>query len=199
MGTIDIPNALADISATRNLLERSLKLTGLISTIFHAKGYNLVVVGGAAIEFYTEGDYMSGDIDLCRTNAAPIPLKQQQTLLGELQATGGPRSFKICNLFIDLLGFLENEAHTPFQKVESPYGIITLVPPEMLLIERVLVAAYPQPDQHSRQCAKTLLSAMVSGRIGAIDWDEVTRLASDPRYDILDEVHALKLEVERER
>jgi hypothetical protein len=63
---MDIRKAVADINSTEDLLERALKLSGLVSTLFADVGFKLVVVGGSAVEFYTEGGYMSGDIDFCR-------------------------------------------------------------------------------------------------------------------------------------
>jgi len=47
------------------MLERAMKLSGLITTLFASHGFPLVV-GGSAVEFYTEGGYMSGDIDFRR-------------------------------------------------------------------------------------------------------------------------------------
>ena len=58
-----IAAAKADIEATDDLLARAMKLAGLVTTLFAARGFPLVVVGGSAVEFYTEGGYMSGDID----------------------------------------------------------------------------------------------------------------------------------------
>jgi len=39
-----------------------------LATLFAQRGFLLVVVVvvGSAVEFYTEGGYMSGDIDFCR-------------------------------------------------------------------------------------------------------------------------------------
>ena len=63
---IDIKKARNDIETTDDLLEKALKLSGLVSYLFAEAGWPLVVVGGSAVEFYTEGAYMSGDIDFCR-------------------------------------------------------------------------------------------------------------------------------------
>lgn len=70
---MNIESAKSDILATEDLLERALKLSGLVTTLFAEQGYRLVVVGGSAVEFYTEGGYMSGDIDFCRFLSRPIP------------------------------------------------------------------------------------------------------------------------------
>ena len=51
---MNIRKALADITSTGDLLERALKLAGLVSTLVAEVGFKLVVVGGSAVEFYTE-------------------------------------------------------------------------------------------------------------------------------------------------
>ena len=83
-----------DIEATPDLLERALKLAGLVTRLFREAGWDLVVVGGSAVEFFTEGSYMSGDIDLCRRTLVPIPLRRAQDLMGQIGATGGPRELE---------------------------------------------------------------------------------------------------------
>ena len=78
----EIASARADIEATTDLLERAMKLSGLVTTLFQERGFPLVVVGGSAVEFYTEGGYMSGDIDFCRKTRRSVPprLMQEQEI-----------------------------------------------------------------------------------------------------------------------
>ena len=45
---LDVKAAVADIEATPDLLERALKLSGLVTTLFQKRGFPLVVVGGIA-------------------------------------------------------------------------------------------------------------------------------------------------------
>ena len=85
----EIGTALREIENDGNLLEKSLKLAGLVTRVFREAGCTVVVVGGAAVEFYTEGAYMSGDIDLCRCTLAPISLRKTQDIMAQLGATGG--------------------------------------------------------------------------------------------------------------
>jgi len=61
----DIRRALDDITAEVDPTLKHLKLASLISAGSRERGIELVVVGGSAIEFYTEGAYVSGDLDLC--------------------------------------------------------------------------------------------------------------------------------------
>src|SRR5262245_47611637 len=92
----NIPGALADISAETDPTVKHLKLASLVSTIFRERGVELVVVGGSAIEFYTEGAYVSGDLDLCvASSPTALTVRQRQEVMARLAATGGPRSWQV--------------------------------------------------------------------------------------------------------
>lgn len=190
----EIIQNIRQIEATSDLLERALKLAGLVTRLFREAGWDLVVVGGSAVEFYTEGSYMSGDIDLCRRTLSPIPLRLAQDLMGKLDATGGPRSWKIAGLFVDMLGILENEAATPCRIIATPCGTINVIPAELAIVERVLLAFYPQPGSEARNVAKKMLAVCVSGQT-PVDWDEVSRLAALPSFNVTKELDELKREV----
>lgn len=189
--------AIEEIEATEDLLEKGLKLAGVVTSLFAEAGWDLVVVGGSAVEFYTEGAYMSGDIDVCRKNANPIPMRKAQDLMGQLGAKGGPRSWLVAGLYVDLLGFLENEALTPLRNIETPYGAVSIVPLELAIVERVLLSFYPQRDEEARNVAKKLLAACLAGQ-SDVDWGEVDRLAALPDFAVSDELGLLKKEVEDE-
>jgi hypothetical protein len=62
--------ALGEITAETDPTLKHLKLAGLVSAGFRERGIELVVVGGSAIEFYTEGAYVSGDVELERRQGA---------------------------------------------------------------------------------------------------------------------------------
>lgn len=191
---MDCLEDIVRIEACEDLLERALRLAGLVTKVFKAEGWDLVVVGGSAVEFYTEGSYMSGDVDLCRTNARPIPLRLAQTIMGRLGATGGPRSWKVAGLFVDLLGLLENEARTPFRSIETPSGTVYIIPLELAVVERTLVAVYPKADAEAREVAKKIMAVCV-GQADKVDWGEIDRLAGLPDFNIRAEVQALRKEV----
>src|SRR6266446_827338 len=125
-----ITAALKDIGSERDPNLKSQKLASLVSAQFRARGFELVVVGGSAIEFYTEGAYMSGDIDLCQVEpATPMPLRLRQEIMGQLGGKGGPRSWEVAGMFVDLLGLVETKARTGFRKLNAPYGVVTLMNP----------------------------------------------------------------------
>jgi hypothetical protein len=176
-----ISAALTDITAEQDPTVKSLKLASLCSTLWAERGVELVVVGGSAIEILTEGAYASGDLDLCHTTTTSLPLRQRQEIMGLLGAKGGPRNWQVAGMFVDILGLAESFAHTPYRRVQAPYGDVLLMKPEDLLVERVLVSTYPAENQTARDCAKKLIAVILDGDI-AVNWDEVRRLANLPEY-----------------
>ena len=192
MAEFDIKAAVADIESTDDLLERALKLSGLITTLFQRRGFPLVVVGGSAVEFYTEGGYMSGDIDFCRKSLKAIPPRVMQEVIAELGGRGVSRSWVICGLCVDLLGVLENESVLPNRELETPYGTVRIIPPELALVERVLIAHYP-PSADLLVTARKMMVAAVNDP--DFNWAEAERLAALPDFGVLDELRRLKSEV----
>ena len=187
-----IASAKADIESTTDLLERALKLSGLVTSLFAERGFKLVVVGGSAVEFYTEGGYMSGDIDFCRKTLAAIPPRVMQEVVAKLGGKGVARSWLVCGLYVDLLGILETESTKPNRELETPYGTVSIIPPELALVERVLFAYCP-PTAECVPSARQMMAAALKD--GAFDWTEAERLAASPDFGVLDEFRWLKREI----
>ena len=190
-----IAAAKADIEATGDLLERALKLSGLITTLFAERGFPLVVVGGSAVEFYTEGGYMSGDIDFCRKTLKAIPPRIMQEVVAKLGGKGVARSWLVCGLYVDLLGVLESESTKPNRELETPYGTVSVIPPELALVERVLFAYCPPTAECVPSARQMMVAALKDDRF---DWTEAERLADSPDFKILDEFKRLKQEMSDE-
>ena len=117
-----------------------MKLSGLLTTLFQERGFPLVVVGGSAVEFYTEGGYMSGDIDFCRKTLKAVPPRMIQEIVESLGGKGVGRNWLVCGLYVDLLGVLETESKLPERTLLTPYGAVKILPPELALVERILYA-----------------------------------------------------------
>ena len=188
----EIAAARADIEATDDLLERAMKLAGLVTTLFAQRGFHLVVVGGSAVEFYTEGGYMSGDIDFCRRSLnGPSPRLVRDVLM-PLGGTCVGRNWQVCGLFVDLLGIVESETTKGYRELETPYGNVLILPPELALVERVFYAL------DSKECiasARQMMSAALDD--SEFDWSEAERLADLPDFKVLDELRKLKDEVSK--
>src|SRR6266542_3877584 len=133
--TLDaIQRALADITTESDLTLKHLKLASLISAVFRERGFELVVVGGSAIEFYTEGAYVSGDLDLCVASASqPLTVLTRQQTMGALGAIGGPRSWQVAGVYADVLGAFENLARSITRRLAGPSGEVWIAPVEELL------------------------------------------------------------------
>lgn len=186
-----IATAKQAIEAEPDPTLKSQLLASLCTALFRERGVELVVVGGSAIEFFTEGAYTSGDLDMCLLpSSAPLSLRLRQEIMGLLGGVGGPRSWRVAGLFVDILGPVEFFAKTPFRKLAAPYGEVALMKPEDLLVERVLVSVYPMPSPEARECARKLL-AVALRKLMPVDWAEVWRVAARPEYDILAECQKL--------
>jgi hypothetical protein len=100
------------------------------------------------------------------------------------------------NLYVDALVNLKIEAQTVFQEWDSPCGKILLTKLENLLMEWILVAVCPLPNQRARDCAAKLMAVCVDQESPfKVDWEEIRRLAASPAYQVSTEVEALKTEV----
>ena len=192
-----IQSALANITAEVDPTIKHLKLASVVSAVFRERGIELVVVGGSAIEFYTEGAYVSGDIDLCLIPPSRIDLRTRQELMGKFGAKGGPRSWQVAGQYVDILGEVETLARTPFTELTAPYGPVRVVSAEELLAERVLISVYPQHHEPAEDCARKLIAVALSGQI-EMDWAEVRRIADRPEYRILPALKQLVRDVANE-
>lgn len=190
MTTEALAAAKADIEATSDLLERTMKLAGLVTTLFQARGFPLVVVGGSVVEFYTEGGYMSGDVDFCRRTLNGPSLRMIRDILLPLGGKCVGRNWMVCGIFVDLLGIVESETSKPYRELETPYGKVSLLPPELALVERVFYSI------DSSECRPSAVQMMASALEDSdFDWAEAERLADLPSFKVLDELRTLKAEV----
>jgi len=191
MTTPELERAVAEVTAESDPTTKHLKLASLCAAVFREHGIRLVVVGGSAIEFYTEGAYVSGDLDLC-VEFTPTSLTPhlRQEIMARLGAIGGPRSWQVAGAFVDVLAGFENLARTPIRTLNGPYGEVRISPVEELIVERVLIGHYTGEYPPAIACAKKLIAAALQGEVET-DWQEVRRLAESGAYQNWDRVKAL--------
>jgi hypothetical protein len=127
----EIAAALTLVREETDLNSKSLLLAGLVSELFRERGFEPVVVGGSAIEFYTDGAYMSGDTDICWTGW-PQPTNEERAeimrQLPGIKSHGGSKSWGIEGLWIDLLGEIDYRSNKDFVVLETQVGEVTLKP-----------------------------------------------------------------------
>jgi len=178
---------------------RQLLLAALVSGLFRERGFEPVVVGGTAIEFYTEGAYVSGDIDLTFDSPRlPSPRERADVMAGLLGATGNTRTWKIGDCYFDLLGIVETFATDSFGTLETPEGRIVLQPVEDLLAERIFIARGTGfRNDEAEACARKLV-AFALANPAAVDWVLAEEIADSAAYRCGEELRAMRAEVERE-
>lgn len=202
MTTAEITAALEMIRHETDLNAKALLLAGLVSELFRERGFEPVVVGGSAIEFYTDGAYMSGDTDICWTGwPQPTPEQMEEIMrqIPGIKSHGGAKSWGIEGLWIDLLGEIDYRAEKDLVVLETLIGEVTLIPVEDALVGRVYAArcycsGYDEKDD---DCAKKLMTAVLLGHV-PIDWEETLKIAACPKFNCLSVFEAFKDEVEAE-
>lgn len=190
------------MSPSDDLFSQRLRLIGRITSLFAQRGYQLIVVGGSALEFYSQGGYVSGDVDLCRgTGQSPIPAVVEKEVMLAIGAepTGVRRQWKKGDTYIDLLGEVETAPDPNFRTLTTPEGPIRLMPAEDVLVERAFVAFSrgpgKPPDTSALAAARQM--ALVAMRLKDFDWEKAFAIAASPAYDILTEVKKLADEASR--
>lgn len=179
----ELKTGLAQARKTKDPVVKHLLLAALCTRIFAERKVELIVVGGSAIEFYTEGAYTSGDVDLCIADAErSVTVRDRQELMGFLGAKGGPRSWEVAGAFVDILGAFETLSKTKPRQIETSLGPVKIAPPEELIVERVFVAGYPSKNPPALKCANKLIAAALRKEI-EIDWKETLRIAKLSAYD----------------
>lgn len=197
MNQEEIQAALRSVESETDPNVKALLLAAIVSGAFRDAGFEPVVVGGSAIEFYTDGAYMSGDVDICWTGLRiPTPADQGRIMASLGSPRGGPRTWKLAGLFFDLLGPAETYAAGEFKLMQTPMGTVLLPPVEDLIVERIFAArCWTGPNPAAEDCARKLLATALRGGL-RVDWQEVARVAALPAYDCAGEVAAMKEELE---
>ena len=202
MTTAEITAALDLIRQETDLNAKALLLAGLVSELFRERGFEPVVVGGSAIEFYTDGAYMSGDTDICWANWKTPSEEQKEDIMRQIpgiKSHGGAKSWGIEGLWVDLLGEIDYRAEKDLVVLETLVGEVTLIPVEDALVGRIYAArcycsGYDEKDD---DCAKKLMTAVLLGHL-PIDWEETRKIAACPKFNCLSVFEAFKAEVEAE-
>ena len=197
MDSDELAAAYADLQGTTDPVERMLKVAGVVCAAFANSGHPLVVVGSSAVAFYTRGDIPCEELHVCRMNPEPIPVRERQRIMGTIDGLGGASRWMVFGLAVQLHGPVETDTNAePFAK-DTAYGPVDIVPPEQLLVENILVATFPVPNEDAERAAMALLKVGVLGGV-EFDWDEVARLAALPDYAIGPALERFKVELERQ-
>lgn len=182
---------LAAISAEKDQNRKNLLVAEIVSELFREIGTEPIIVGGSAVEFYTDGAYVSADVDVCFAGTRLPTPRERESILARLGISLGVRSWKIADVIVDLLGAIETSARTPLQSI----GALRLIQIEDLIAERILIATVPRFDSERWQVAKVLLAVALK-KLVAFDRAELERIANSPDYNVSAELTRLVAEIE---
>lgn len=183
---------LAAIRAEQDPNRKNLGVAEIVSELFRKNGVDPVIVGGSAVEFYTDGTYVSGDVDVCFTGPHLPSPRERESILADIGVSLGARTWQVADVLVDLLGAVETSAQTPFQTI----GALKLIQIEDLIAERILIATVPQFDQERWNVAKALLSVALEGLV-EYDRAELEGVANSPAYRVGAELRRLIDEIEQ--
>jgi Nucleotidyl transferase of unknown function (DUF2204) len=181
---LETVKALRSIANPDNF-EQHVLIAARVTRLFKEHGWDLVVVGGSALEFYTEGKYVSGDIDFCRMNAKPIPAAVEKEVMEKVGAisTGTRRQWTVGPVFVELLGEIETSREPKYRTLETPEGLVTLEPAEDILVDRVWAAVgIKSPQKEAVEAARKMVLVSLQG---GVDWEKVRKIAGSRDYGIL--------------
>ena len=159
--------------------ERNLWLGAILSK---QVGVAVVIVGGSAIEVYTSGKDVSGDIDVVGDRNSII--KGLETW--GFQPAGRLWSRKDLELWIDPVGKWYTGDERRLRTVTTPYGPVRLASIEDLIAKR-LIETKVWPKGETDLFAQAL--ALAAEYSEEIDWEYVTEVASrDLAEDLVPEL-----------
>ena len=86
----------------------------------------------------------------------------------------------------------EAETSKDFKEVETPYGKVRILPPELVLVERVF---YSLDSEECVASARQMMASALEDK--EFDWQEAERIAALPDFAVLKELRGLKEEISR--
>jgi hypothetical protein len=131
---------------------------------------DLVVVGGSAIEIYTEGAYVSGDIDICAPREAIASVLRRW---GFKQA-GREWARLDWQIVLDVVAPRVSGSMRLSRVVETPYGPVRVGSIEDLIVGRLaLVKYWNEPEEYR--------NAQLLAILPGLDWDYLARRADQEK------------------
>lgn len=171
------------LSNEKDEAQRILSFAALLAQKTGLSDRAMIVVGGSAIEIYTEGAYVSGDIDIVGRAEKILPVLKEWGF----QKEGRTWYQKDWKMVVDVLSreYRGDWEHT--QVLSTPYGRVRLAAIEDLLVSRLISAKWwriPDDVRHAE-----LLAAKYGD---VIDWEYVTDHAKREQVeDLLAELRRL--------
>ncbi len=171
--------------------QRDLYVMSILTEKLEEKGITPVVIGGAAVEFYTRDWYSTGDIDLAIDKSKRDEFHEVMKEF-DFEKEGRMWTREDLNLYVEIPGDINDIDEERLTEVETEAGRAYVIGLEDIIFDRIQAAEHWESKSDREQAV----------RIGAsfydeIDWDHVRkRCEEELSEEMLDKV--LK-EVENEK
>jgi len=196
VSTTDDPKSslLDGIERSETVIFEHLAVAILVNRLFTEYGWDMVVVGGTALGFYTHWNYAPTNLDLCRRQQRPIPPNIQVAVM---QRLGGIRlrglhQWKVLGVIVNIHGVVETDYRHCLREAHSLGGRVQVIPVEQLLVERFRLATMPSVgtiETRSVNVARQLLASCLDGTT-VVDWAMAEAIAGSEAYGILEPFRA---------
>jgi hypothetical protein len=128
---------------------------------------DLVIVGGSALEIYTEGAYVSGDIDICAPREAIAAALKRWGF----RQPGREWARLDWKIVLDVVAPRVSGSMRLSRVVETPYGPVRVGSIEDLILGRLaLVKYWGEPEEYR--------NAQLLAVLPGLDWDYLARRAN---------------------
>jgi hypothetical protein len=192
-----IEEALEQIGAIDSLVERSLFLGALASSLFKLKQLVPVLIGRTAFECYTDAADGAGRLHLGFSGNLPSPRILQEIFAGQLQGVGALDEWEILGVHVLVQGGYATELPELCRDFETDFGVAKLAPAEELTAQRVLAAVYPVANGEARFEAKVLIAGGITESF-VMDWPVLQKLCDSQAYRVGEALAQLRMETKRE-
>lgn len=188
MSSLESPADIkAKIDAAPNLREYQLAFVALLGKAAGVPSDELIVVGGSAIEVYTEGKYTSGDVDIVSSRGDAL---RRVLVSWEFRRTGRVWQNEAWGLVVDLVKppYTGSLDHTTVSN--TPFGQVRLAALEDLIVKRLMSTRFwkvPGDRLHALMLAEKFYSSL--------DWKYIEAFAT--REEVADLAAELRAEAGR--
>jgi hypothetical protein len=167
---------------------QQVSLAAFLSNLFKAKGMDFILVGGATVQFYTQSQYLTKDIDVILRGDTKESIEEIMTSL-DFRRTTNYRQFEN-PLFQFSVEFppspieVGGRTITKVDVIKTPEGPLEIIKVEDIIMDRI-IAGVEWKDTSSLEQAKLLWTV----KKDRIDLDYLTDFAKKEGYlKILQEV-----------
>jgi predicted nucleotidyltransferase len=186
---VDLKAKLAKAAKMIEPTARSIHIAAVIAQALRQVHQDPVLVGGTAVEFYTQGGYATADIDMLAEGGAPLIEKMKELGFEKLGKDFVQADLKI---YVEFPG-RELKATERYQELEIEGQLLKIIAIEDLIVDRLCAYKF-------WQSAVDGINAMLLLEVQAIDEDHLTsRTIEEDVQDVLNQIREVREEVIRKK